>query len=575
MCFRRGGALWKTEAMSLREPPLARSKTRSWLPAVALAAAAWPGWAAAAPKTVCTVTINSPDERDVMMRQLPAGEYRFVELVQHGQPDWWAQACRSGVRCDALVISGHFDDGSEFYTDRFENHEALPVEDLQQASCSDSCSGLFSQLKEVYLFGCNTLKTDPRRSAGSEVLRSLQRAGMSAPEAQRTAAKLSEHYGESNRDRLRQIFKDVPVLYGFASKAPLGRYAGPLLERVLQSAPAGEVASGRPSASLLGAFGPTSMVSVKGIGADDPHIGLRNDICSLADDRRSTAQKMAFVHEVLRRDVTEVRMLLDHLERYVGSVSVSQRLQPDVAAAFDAIGRDLKSRERYLAFTRDADLASVQSRMIDLARKLGWLTDTQQQDEFVRLITTRMARDGVGKHEVDLVCASPLAHEDDLLARVRSGGTADASKVAHSAVLACLGSGEAHDRTVRALTSPRPDDVEVAQTYLRHRPLAGAGEVQAIAADIGRLSGPEAQVRALDALAKQRVSDPHSLKAIAGLFTTTRSLQVQRAIANVLLRADTQSLERGDLLRSLRRYRLKSPEGQDVIDALIRVLQRA
>ena len=167
MCFRRGGALWKTEAMSLREP-LARSKTRSWLPAVVLAAAAWPGWAAAAPKTVCTVTINSPDERDVMMRQLPAGEYRFVELVQHGQPDWWAQACRSGVRCDALVISGHFDDGSEFYTDRFENHEALPVEDLQQASCSDSCSGLFSQLKEVYLFGCNTLKTDPRRSAGSD-----------------------------------------------------------------------------------------------------------------------------------------------------------------------------------------------------------------------------------------------------------------------------------------------------------------------------------------------------------------------------------------------------------------------
>ena len=35
-----------------------------------------------------------------------------------------------------------------------------------------------------------------------------------------------------------QIFKDVPVLYGFASKAPLGRYAGPLLERVLQHEPA-------------------------------------------------------------------------------------------------------------------------------------------------------------------------------------------------------------------------------------------------------------------------------------------------------------------------------------------------
>lgn len=553
----------------------ARPIRRARWAAAWLIVALWPLTASAAPKTICTVTINSPDERDVMKRQLPPGDYRFVELVQHGQPDWWAQACRSGVQCDALVISGHFDDGSEFYTDRFEQKEALPVEDLQQASCSDSCSGLFSQLKEVYLFGCNTLKTDPRRSAGAEVLRSLQRSGKTPAEAQRIATQLSEHYGESNRDRLRQIFKDVPVLYGFSSKAPLGRYAGPLLERVLQTAPAGEVASGRPNATLLHAFGPTSMISVPGVRGDDPHIGLRNDICQLADDHRSTAQKLGFVHELLRRDVAEVRMLLDHLERYIGSVSASQRLQPEVARAFEAIRLDLPARQRFLDFSRDADLAVVQSRMINLARQLGWLDDAQQHDEFVRLITSRMARDGIGRHEVDLVCASPLARDGDLLARVRAGGTADGSKVAHSAVLACLGGRDAHDRTVRALTSPRPDDVEVAQTYLRHRPLAGAGEVQAIAADLGRLSGPEAQVRALDALAKQRVSDPQSLKAIAGLFAQTRSLQVQRAIANVLLRADTQLLERNELLQSLRRHRLKSPDGQDAIDMLIRVLQRA
>ena len=51
------------------------------------------------------------------------------------------------------------------------------------------------------------------------------------------------------------------------------------------------------------------------------------------------------LHEVLRRDVTEVRMLLDHLERYVGSVSAAQRLQPDVARAFDAIRLDLPARQ--------------------------------------------------------------------------------------------------------------------------------------------------------------------------------------------------------------------------------------
>ena len=90
-------------------------------------ATAWPLPASAEPKTVCTVTINSSDEKDVLQRRLPRDEYRFVELVQRGRPDWLESARRRGVRCDALVISGHFDDGTEFYTDRFDDRENLTV----------------------------------------------------------------------------------------------------------------------------------------------------------------------------------------------------------------------------------------------------------------------------------------------------------------------------------------------------------------------------------------------------------------------------------------------------------------
>ena len=122
------------------------------------------------------------------------------------------------------------------------------------ASCSDVVPGLFSQLKEVYLFGCNTLKSDPRhvarpRSRAASCARAIRRL---TPNGCR--ALLNERYGESNRDRLRHIFKDVPVLYGFSSKAPLGRTAGPLLERYFQTAPAGEIASGHASPTLLNLF---------------------------------------------------------------------------------------------------------------------------------------------------------------------------------------------------------------------------------------------------------------------------------------------------------------------------------
>ena len=131
-----------------------------------------------------------------------------------------------------LLISGHFDGGDEFYTDRLDAREYLPVDEMERVACSDSCPGLFSQLKEVYLFGCNTLNAGAMRSASAEIGRSLVRAGHSPAEAERLSRMLAELHGESNRDRMRDIFKDVPVIYGFSSKAPLGRTAGPLLDKL-------------------------------------------------------------------------------------------------------------------------------------------------------------------------------------------------------------------------------------------------------------------------------------------------------------------------------------------------------
>jgi hypothetical protein len=540
---------------------------------LACVVAAWSSDASAAPKTVCTVTINSSDEKDTFRRHLPRDNYRFVELVQRGQPDWLASACRSGVTCDALIISGHFDDGTEFYTDRLDDREFLTVHEMQHASCSASCNGLFAQLKEVYLFGCNTLKSAPRHVASDEVARSLIRSGHSQADAERVSTLLSERYGQSNRDRLRHVFKDVPVLYGFASKAPLGRTAGPLLERYFQTAPAGEIASGQGSPTLLNLFGPSSMISVAGLTDADPHAGFRRDMCGFADDRPSDAQKLAFMHEVLQRDVTEVRMFLDHLERYASSIGPAQRLVPEVAAALGAIKGDRSTRDRYLEFARDADEATVQARMMALARTLGWLTPAQEQAEFLRMIAVRMARGSLGKTEVDLVCATHQDREPALARQLLATGSARPGNVTHSAVLACLGSADAHERTVRALTSSHDEDVAIAQVYLRHRPLAGVGELRAVTSGIGRMTAQGAQVRALETLAKQRLADPQSLQEIARLFPLARSLEVQRAIAGILIRSDYKMLVRADLARSLRQHRLKSPDGNDVIDVLIRLLQ--
>ena len=528
----------------------------------------------AARKTVCSITVNSPDERETFRRYLPSEQYDFVELVEHGRPDWLASACRTGVRCDALIISGHFDGGTEFYSDRLDARESLPVAELERASCSDSCQGLFADLKEVYLFGCNTLNAEALKSATAEVGRSLLRSGHSPADVERITQLLDQRHGESNRDRMREIFKDVPVIYGFSSKAPLGRYAAATLERYFQSGNAGDVGSGRPSQKLLGLFAPVSMTATAGITSTDGEAAYRQEVCQFADERLSATQKLAFVHTLLGREMAEVRMFLDRIEAYLGSLDDAARQDPATARVWAEISADTAARSRFLDFTRDADRSDTRARMLAVARSFGWLTPEQERAELLRMFGEQLAGKATGAAEVELACG---LNRDGALGRdlQRLHLAAVPDDAPRAAVLACLGNPEAHARVVRALTSPNDADVQIAQVYLKHRPLQDGSELRTLAADIARMSTPEAQVLALETLAQQGLADRESLEELARLFSRARSVQVQRAIAGILIRADYHAIASTDLVRALRQSRLKSNGAEDAIDILIRRMELA
>ena len=538
-----------------------------------LLVAAWTHEVRADKKTVCTITVNSSDEKEIFRRSLPEDDFRFVELVERGRPDWLASACRKDVHCDVLLISGHFDDGTEFYSDRLDARESLPVDEMERASCSDSCPGLFSQLKEVYLFGCNTLQAQPLRSASAEIARSLIRSGHSPADAERLSRQLNERHGESNRDRMRQIFKDVPVIYGFSSKAPLGRTAGPMLDRYFQSGASGEIGSGRASPRLLSLFAPSSMTAATGSSDSDSHAGFRQDVCHFSDDRLSAAQKLGFVHQLLNREMAEVRMFLDHIEKYAASLSETERQAPAVARALGEIARDEAARTRYLDFVRDADQPAIRARMIGLAANLGWLSPAEKRAELMRMIGDQLARNAVSPAEVDLACALNKNHELDQDQDRLQLPPAQADKVPHAAVLACLGRTEAHARVLRALTSPNDEEVQIAQIYLHHRPIDDATELRGVATGIARMNGSDAQARALDTLAPYHLSDRESLEALTRLFPLAKSVNVQRAIAGILIRSDFKTIATPEFVKTLRQSRLKSPDGADLIDVLIRRLQ--
>jgi len=536
------------------------------------------GWisdAYAEKKMVCTITVNSADEKEMFRRYLPSDTFDFVELVERGRPDWLGSACRKGIRCDLLVISGHFDDGTEFYSGRTDARESLPVDVLQRASCSNSCPGLFSQLKEVYLFGCNTLDSGARRSASAEIARSLVRSGYSPGEAERISSVLNERYGDSNRDRMRQIFSDVPVIYGFSAKAPLGASAGPMLERYFQSGAGGEIGSGRASSKLVGVFAASSMTVTSGLSEVEPQAVFQRDVCGLSDERSSAAQKLDFVHRFMKREMAEVRMFLDYIEKYAATLTEAERQTPDVSRALAEIAADKSARARYLEFARDADEPAVRARMLRVARDLGWLSADQQRTELMRMISERVAAGSVGPADVELVCT---LNQDRALGEAAERlqlSPAQADQVPNAAMLACLGSSEGHARMLRALTSSSVEDVRIAQVYFRHRPIAEAEELRSVARGIARMSGSEAQVGALETLAAYALSDRESLEELVRLLLAATSVDVQRAIAGVLVRSDYVAIAKPELVRALRRHRIKPTESDDLVDVLIRRLQSA
>jgi hypothetical protein len=112
--------------------------------------------------------------------------------------------------------------------------------------------------------------------------------------------------------------------------------------------------------------------------------------------------------------------------------------------------------------------------------------------------------------------------------------------------------------------------VQVAQAYFLNRPVTDLGELRAMANGVTRMTGGEAQVRALDTLGRMRIADAEILDELSRAFAEAKSAGVQRAIAEVFIRSDYRKPELAAVLRS---HRIRSGPGEDLIDELLRKLQ--
>jgi hypothetical protein len=309
---------------------------------------------------------------------------------------------------------------------------------------------------------------------------------------------------------------------------------------------------------MLSVFARNGMTRVSGAGG--PQAAHRARVCRFFDERTTPAAKLAFAHTLL--EAGEIGDYLKRMETLVGSLTPEQRAAPDFVQALARVSTDAATRARYLSATRAAP-PGERARMIALAAQLGWLDSRQRADEAMALVSDLARTRRLGFEEVDLAC------------RLNADGSLDAAAptlasasggVGTSALLACLGDKEARARTLQALVSPNEAEARIAQAYLRHRPVDDAAELRPLARAIAGMPSSPAQVRALDALARLRISDAQILRELARSFANARTPTVQNAIAEVFLRSDHRP---PDLAEVIRKHRLAPPARGSVVDSLL------
>jgi len=510
--------------------------------------------------TVCTITVNSPDEKEVFQRRLPKDKFEFVELVEAGRPDWLAKSCAQGIRCDMLIISGHFAGGS-FFSDRLESKDQLPFDEMERVSCSESCPGLFGNLKEAFLFGCGTLSAAAIQSAGADARRSLERAGLSRAETDRFLRALNRQYSESNQDRMRRIFYEVPALYGFGNKAPLGPAAASVLTRYFRAPGATQEmirvqerlvrGAGHRLANhrLAGYFGEDQMRVVGGLTPAEPKARVRAEMCRFFDDRLTPARKLDFVGQLLKREMAEVRMYLERIETHLESLPGATTVSPEWRASLGRIAGDGDARERFLQFARDAEPPPARVRMMDMASRLGWLTTANLRQEQVQIVQTMLEAPKLGSGEADIIC--DLAKQRNIkLGELRIPAR---SAPGFSVARACLGDADAR-QGIRAMLLSRDEELFLgAQVFFESHPMTRS-ELVWYATEIGRgTGGVAAAERALHVIARQDIRDRAVLNTYMQLLTMDLAKETKHAIAPVFLFADWSQVDRVKLIEAVRK----------------------
>lgn len=360
---------------------------------------------ALAKSTICTISINSTDEKKTFEKHLDSKAFEFIELTppelsRKNFRSWFRDACAKATAmqtsCDALIISGHFV-GDFFGASGF----YLPLEDLEAESCAQTCNGVLKDPKAVFLFGCNTLATKAKDSRnGQSYYEMLVEDGFEPSLAEAFSESRYGPTGQMNSKRMLNVFSNSSRIYGFDSVGPLGSHVSKMIDNyfvknpdfanLLQSLEAER--SAKSMSSLLSQFEKqnNNIQDAFRCSLKDTNITCGNGICQKDAAIQSSVCMTRDKSKPLEQRLTALKTLLDGKDA-LAFVPTAQSLlaELDEAALSDPIKRKIKElrdnprlKAALLTLIRKPYQFDRQKmKWISVARRLSWLNEAETNAE--------------------------------------------------------------------------------------------------------------------------------------------------------------------------------------------------
>ena len=276
-------------------------------------------------KNLCTITINSNDEAELFKKHLGPANWNVIELVPStgdaASKSWFNEACKKNIRCDVLIISGHFG-GTFFGSSKF----SLSMQDLESNSCDQKCDGILKQPREVFLFGCNTLASKEKdHRSPEEYMQVLLSDGFSTTQASQIVSFRYSGFGDSFKHSMTQVFATTPRIYGFTSVGPSGKKIAPLLSKYLVDSAAeyqnfeayDKKLGAGTNQKLMTAMKVTTIAQARGLipkmqDADE------KPYCYIRSAKKTTTQKLTYIKSLFQ-DSSAIK-ILSHIQSFLHEI---------------------------------------------------------------------------------------------------------------------------------------------------------------------------------------------------------------------------------------------------------------